>query len=302
MRDVLFLITSACLLSAATFRPPKLGYIYDPDAAAIRVISGVSGAAAVEETVATGSKLAFAAVAPGARYALVRLRDAAGVSVLQFDSGSMSALDGASATGDLIAFSAGAASAAIWTGERIQVWTGLPESPALARELAAEEVTALAVADDAAAVAASTRTGTLLWEGSDSARALAPAAALVFVPGSHDLVVAEESGNRLSAIRGAETDVLATEKDGIAGAVALAIASDGRTLAVANANGGSVAVVNLSTHEVGVTQCDCTPRELLALSGDRLFALRAANGGVRLLDAGRGELSLFLLSPAGGER
>ena len=302
MRDVLLLITGACLLTAATFRPPKLGYIYDADAAAIRVISGVSGAAALEDTVATGSKLAFAAIAPGARYALVRLRDEAGASVLQLESGRITALEGAAGTTDTVAFSAGGSSAAIWTGERIQVWTGLPDSPSLTREVAAEGVTALAVTDDGAAVAANTTTGTLLWDGGENARLLAPATALAFLADNHELVVAEEEGNRLSVIRGTETEVLAAEKDGIVGATALALASDGRTLAVANGRGGSIALVNVLTHDVAVTACDCTPRELLALTGDRLFAVRAANGGVKLLDGARGDLSLFVLSAGGGSR
>lgn len=300
MRDVILLITGACLVTAATFRPPKIGYIYDAEAAVIRVISGVSGAAAVDETVATGSKLAFAAVAPGARYAIVRLRDDGGLSVLQFESRSITALEGATGTSDLVAFSADAGAAAIWTGERIQIWTGLPEAPKLGREIAAENVTALAVSDDGGAAAANTGAGTLMWEGAESARALAPAAAMVFVAGSHDLVVADAGGDRLNLIRGSETEVLATEKDGIVGATSLAMTSDGRTLAVANARGGSVAVVNVNTRETAVAPCDCTPSEVLALGGDRLFAVRTANGGVKLLDGARGDLSLFVLSARGG--
>jgi hypothetical protein len=301
MRDVLLLITGACLLTAATFRPPKLGYIYDPDAGAIRVIAGVSGAAALEETVAVGSKLAFAAVAPGARFALVRLRDESGYSLLQFETGTITALEGASGARDVVAFSAGATAVAIWTGERIQVWTGLPDSPALVREVAADEVTLLSVADDGAALAAKTAGGTLLWDG-ESSRAIADASAIAFVPGSHDVVIADEGGNRVTAVRGAETEVLATEKDGVAGVVAFAIASDGRTVAAANERGRSVAMVNMSTREVSLAACDCTPREVLTLGGDRLFAVRAANGGVKLLDGARGELSLFVLSPGGGNR
>ena len=300
MRDVILLITGACLLSAATFRPPKLGYIYDPDAAEIRVISGISGAAALEGTVATGSKIAYAGVAPGARYAIVRLRDDAGLFVLQFESGAMTALEGAAGTGDLLAFSPGASAAAIWTGTHIQVWSGLPEAPALVREIAAEDVTALAIADDAGAVAANAKTGTLLWEGESAARGIAAAAAMVFVPGSHDLVTASETGDRVSVLRGAETEVLATTENGIAGAAALAVASDGRTLAVANAGGGSLALVNINTREVASASCDCTPQQLLALGGDRLFAVRSVNGGVRLLDATREEPSLYVLSTGGG--
>jgi hypothetical protein len=299
MRDVLLLITGACLLSAATFRPPKLGYVYDPETAEIRVISGVSGAAALEETVPTDSKLAFAAIAPGARFALVRLRDEAGLSVLDLATAKTTPLEGAALTGDLIAFSATAASAAVWTGDRIQVWTGLPESPALAREFAAEEVTALAVSEDGVAVAANTKNGTLLWDG-ESPRAIAAASAMTFAPGSHDLVFADHSGDRISILRGGETEQLAS--DGIAGAAALVIASDGRTIAVANALGRSIALVNLSTREVTLAACECEPRELLALPGDRLFALRTADRAVKLLDGARGEPAVFTLSAGGGIR
>lgn len=316
----LSLITSSFVMSlcfpmigfaqAASWTPPLLGYLFDAAGKSIRPLSGIPGAASLEAALSVPSKLEHASISPNRKFALAETKDSNHVLLVTWTGtvAVLSALEGAPASAEQIAFAASGSTAAIWNHDsgKIQVWKGLPDQPSLYKEIEVTELTALGVSDDGdAVVAASTDTG-LILAGSGKTLAAGSFAGLAFLPGTHDLAAAEQSIDQILLIRRVDSDAdtvqLAGNQDGVSQPIAVAFSSDARKLVVANLRGQSVLSIDLESRAVIVTPCDCAAEGLYRAQGNAVFRLTNGSQDMIALFDGDSEAPRVLLIPAGVSR
>jgi hypothetical protein len=308
------ILISVCLpivsaAQAVNWTPPTLGYLFDSDTKSIRPLSGIPGAASVESGLAVGSKLERASISPNRKFALAEIKGSEHLRLVIWSGTVATAepLDGAPATAEQIAFSASGSTAALWAREsnRIQIWKGLPDSPSLYKEIEIAELTALAVSDDGDAVAAATEAG-LVLAGAGRTLASGNFSGLAFVPGTHDLAAAEQSLDQVLLIGKVDSDPdttqLASSQDGVAQPVALAFSADARKLMVANLREKSVLSIDLESHAVLVTPCDCQADGLYRAQGNSVFRLTSGLQDLIALFDGDSAEPRVVNIPAGAAR
>lgn len=303
----LLLCPALALAQAGTWSSPRLGYFFDPDAKAIRVLSGVPGSAGADQTLPFASKLEAAWIAPTKAYALATLHDAADLHLLTWARGDA---DGATLElaiqPSLVAFSPTGSAAVLWNRDtsRLQVWSGLPNAPSLARQATATAISAAAVSDDGTLLALVDDTGAALWARTANVQHLPFATAVQFLPNSNDLVAAFAVNNQVSLIHGADPHAeirpLAGASEGISGPAALALSGSSRQVAVANAVGRSVTVIDLDTKATMTLSCNCTPKSIAPLSGNSVF--RVSGDTLLVLDRQEGAWRLTTVPNYGGNR
>jgi len=184
---------------------PALGFVPASIASQLQPILGIPGASRLGDPIALANTVTNIYLAPGQTYALAAQGPSDPVAlvilrvagVMQTNL-SLSALPGALAKPDLVAFSPLGQSAALYSqaAGRIQVFAGLPNAPRLSQQISfADTVALLAVSDDAHAV--------LISDGLGNAYSLAQNAApapiyhtteisvLAFVPQTHDAIICD---------------------------------------------------------------------------------------------------------------
>ncbi len=315
-RDFLRLTTIAIIAAApailtaqqATWSIPTLGYLYDSDSKAIRVLSGIPGAASLDGGLPVPDKLEQAAISPNGKFAIAAVKDAGSLSLITWNAGAASSalLDGSTSAADLVAFSNSGAVAAILSrdAQTIQVWTGLPEQPALSRQLPAVDLSALAVSDDGSLLAGANSSSVFLI-GGDQPKMLASGGpfALTFLKNTHDLAVADQSTDQISLLSqpdgDLQTQALAGSGDGVAQTVALAVSGDGAVLLAANLRGQSVLTIDLTSKTSTLTSCDCQADGLYRTQGNAVFRLTNSTGSpISVFDGDTGPRVVII--PAGG--
>lgn len=225
---------------------PTLGFVPGPSSWQVQPILGIPGAARMGNPISLpstvtqiylppGQAYAVAAQGPADPLALAMLRIA---NVLQANP-SLTALPGALAKPDLVAFSPTGQSMALYSQEagRVQVFTGLPNSPRLFQQISNVGPAALlAVSDDAQAVLIA-EMGTA-YALSQSASAVpvyhtTEISALAFVPQTHDAIVCDPVANTgtvaqpVAGIRLISPPASACEPQGAA------VTADGKTILLA---------------------------------------------------------------------
>ncbi|MBI1897272.1 MAG: hypothetical protein HYS04_12235 [Acidobacteria bacterium] len=307
---ILIAITAAStgLAQSGKWSAPELGHIFDPEARTIRIISGVAGAAGIDETLAVPRKLAGAAIAPHRNFALGFNHEDGRLLIIRWTADGVTAepLEGAPASFEAAVFNAEGSAAAVSTGESVQIWTGLPDAPVLTRELAAPGLTALALSDDAALLAAVFEGDLLLWSG-DEPRVIAHGAYSALTFRKAELAAADAEIDQVVLIRNLagepELTVLAGPAEGVAGPAALAASADGRALFVANRRGRSLLAIEIESRAVIETACECEPSTLAPLKGDALFAVTdLTQEQFALFDAAGTDARILPIPTAGGNR
>src|ERR1700689_117403 len=134
MMRLLVLITTAVAASAqpptAQMSVPSLGYVFEGNSKAIRLISGVPGAARLDSLVSTnGTSLDSGFVQSRSRVAIMNTKDGS-VVLIQW-SGAPQVTTLATSLGHIaqVAFSLAGDQAAITDGTAVEVWSGLGGSP-----------------------------------------------------------------------------------------------------------------------------------------------------------------------------
>ncbi len=294
----------------AQWTSPVLGYVFDQDSKSIRLLAGVPGAASADSSVALAFKLERAAISPSRLYAIAENKDAEHLYLVRLDPKAADGviLQDSPSTADLVAFSPSGNAAALLSRDlqKIQVWTGLPDQPVLARELTAPDVSALALSDDASVLAVSNDSGVSLLS-SDSTRLVAPGTgygALAFSKGTHDLAAANKSRNEVVILRTVDADTqvvaIASAQDGVADPASVAFSVDGQKLVIANSGSGNALIADLAGKNTQSIQCDCTADGLYRAQGNAVFRLtNIHDGSIALLD-GDSDLPRVVLIPAGG--
>jgi hypothetical protein len=277
---------------AAQVEGPKLGFVYDRQAAAVRPILGIPGAALFGDTLATDLK--DAVVSPSQNFAIGVTGDDAAVSIYSIREGTTRLLKGAYAAPDRIVLSPNGSAAAIRKGSHVQVFAGLPSDASPLTEFdVADAPGALAVSDDGSIVlaAASESGGAALYsyDASGTSRRLLTAThigSVEFLNGSHDAVFADSAENKVFLLRDASDVSLLADIDQ---PTALAASRDNRKIFVASSASRSLTTISLADGTSVSTACLCTPITLARLQGGDVF---------RVTDIGDGPSWLFDTSGA----
>ena len=293
----------------ANWSTPLLGHFYDTSSNTITKIAGIPGAASVDGSVPSASKLRAAHVAPAGNFAIAQTVDE-GVVLLDWPRGevSMRELRGAPDEFASVAFSPNGNIAAIASASqgKLQIWRGLPGSPALGQEIAFDG-DVLAVSDDG--TIAATRNGGVYLVEAESLKLLAAGtfSAIAFRPGTSELAAADKDGDTVVSLRtrdGGPT-TLATAEHGIAEPAGLQFSADGRKLVIANRRGRSATMIDLSTHTAATVSCECSPSLVSAGTGNAVFRItrpNSANEPLVFLDANSPEPRVFLVPVSGVNR
>lgn len=280
-------------------RGPLLGFVYDADQMQLRRVTGLPGAAGWDDVVPLDASWRVLALAPRRTYALAGTDG--GISLLTWDRAGTRAIPLPDAiTPTATVFSPRGAAALLYdrSEQALQVWTGFPDQPTLARRLSAgSPLAALAVSDDGSAVLAIDGDSLRVWtEEPESGRILVSGAEyrmVQFRPGSHDAAYADAHAVTLvHDVRSAAGTVALA--DSLTDPVALAFSADGRKLLVADREPDRVVVVDLAQGSSIDLSCERTPDGLWPLEGNARFALTTqAKKGLLLLDADSTGATLF---------
>jgi hypothetical protein len=269
--------------STSSINPAALGFVFD--SGYIRPILGVPGASLLGTRPNTGLDWAHAIVSPDQSYALGLAGEPHGLKLIPLSTAGASAfpINGALAVPDMIALSPTGASAALYAAgdRRLQVLTGLPDSPRVLRELPAAipdgELVSLAVADDGQAVLAAVADQMLLISSDGIPRRLpfdGPISAIAFRPRTHDAIASGR--NHVALILRTTQDsviqAMAVPENSSLDPLAVSFSLDGSRAFVADSN-GTVIEFDLSAASAQSFSCECKITGLHRLAGNAVFRL-----------------------------
>src|ERR1022692_4040040 len=201
--------------NASSLQPPTLGYVGQTFPVEIRPILGIPGAASFGDQVTIPQNITQLYVSPGSSYAFVARQSASGLALIQLngiESSELVEIPGALPAPQLIAFSPTGRTAALYANDstRVQVLTGLPGSPRVARDLPSSTLPmhpkCLAVSDDGNALALCSGDGGVSVVMPDGAPAPVysgvEAAAIAFLPNLSNLLVCDPGRSAVYLITG----------------------------------------------------------------------------------------------------
>ena len=288
----------------ALFGTPSVGYVFEPEAQALRPILGTPGATLLGARVELGMNVRRAWVSPRQNYVLADVEGSPEMLLLDPQRGaqSMKALSTIPPGADQVAVSPTGTAIAFYfrNDHRLQVASGLPDSPEVspAVDLAFLDggISTLAVSDDGLAVlvaSADSGMGAVYLIHSEQIRIIAPVRevrAMTFLNNSMNAVIADVATNQvrlLSDVTGAaNTQVLAEESNGISHPLALQISADNRRVFVLNSGAQAVTTVDLATGVLTHLPTNGSASRLLRLSGDVFQLTDDFRQPMLLLDGG----------------
>jgi hypothetical protein len=292
MRKILLLFAAAAGLAAepaARLSAPVLGYVFDSASKSMRPIGGIPGAAALEGTLASASKLETGFVSQNRRLLLAATLD--GAVVVDLSTSKIIDLPGAPTDIALGAWSADSRAFALWSRSGgLQVWANANGIPSLRFAESVETMAGLAVANDANSV--------LYW-------------------GDKGLFLHESGGLRQlvnepvfgAALRGGTTEWAAVTGSQLlrsnAEPTALTVS---KPTAVAFATNGVVVAGEKAVGIVDETgsrtlQCDCDATSLEPLAGRDIFRLTGLDAdSIAVYDGDSAEARILYIPNEGGRR
>jgi hypothetical protein len=299
--------------SGSSIGAPLLGYVFDHALTSVRPIAGLPGAAVLEKPLNPGFAVASAAVASDLAFILAVSAEDGQVRLIQVRQGGIDVqpLRDVVPSPDRMVLSPRGRAAIFYnqSAARIQILTGLPDAPALTREVSTAGLSAaaggLAVSDDGqAALFTAGGNGSAVWlfaAGADPIQlSLADSAAAVDFRRDHQDAIALTRGGDLYRIdsAGAVTLYGRITGDTNLDPVAIRISPDG-SRAFAAYTSGAVSVFDTLAGTSTTTFCQCKPTGLDPLQAGTLFRLTEPAGApVMLFDASQPEPRFWFI-PAG---
>ena len=291
-------VVSAVCAQQGRIGGPVSGYLFDGASHGVRPILGIPGAALLGQPLDLGFETAVASVSPRLD-SLIAVSADGQTHLFRIDSGAAAErfCDGLIGAPERIFFSPSGSAAALYKAGALQIVTGLPDAPAVARTLDAGSpaaVAALALSDDGSAVLASGDGSLRLAGGSGQFNVLAGFgdAVMAFAPGTHDAAAVDRGSNQITLFRdvagNSESFVLAGPQEGVEAPVGVAFSVDGARVFVAGAGARAVLAFNLADGGRQSVDCGCKPTGIFRLgSVYRLTEIGAEP--LWLLDAQGGE-------------
>jgi hypothetical protein len=272
-----------------------MGFVMDKEAA-IRPIFGVPGAATLGPSLFSTTGFNHVVLSAERGYALA-LTDAGRHAVLVRDlKGSpWAAVIEVAPGADRLAVSPSGNSAALYyrDARRVEVITGLPDSPTVSWGLDAPDLSAglaaMAVSDGGSAVLAATAGEPapvfLLTRdaGSRFLQAVEGSPSLAFLKGGTDAVIGDGVFGQVFMVRNSErepqTALIGDRAQGVSHPVAIAASPDKLRVYVANAEPAGVISLSLAGEEPLSLSCACSPTTLEPLAGGAVLRLSEAGEG-----------------------
>jgi hypothetical protein len=270
-----FIPAPALHAADAAMTIPTLGFVYDAEQSALRRISGTLGAAVIETGAAARLRIGVNALSSEAGVFLAA--SAEGQLRMIHVSGhetTIETIGEALMPIDRIVLSPSGRAALVYSSAqaRVQVLTGLPENPKIAREISTENlgeaIADPAVSDDGQVVLFP---GLSLWRLEEAAGVTEVAvgtgtAAVAFRAQSHDAISALRSGDLYRIAQdGTVGNAIRILQQTPAEPLAIQLSADGASAYAVLAD-GTFGTVNLSTSEVTVVSCGCKPSGLHRVS------------------------------------
>jgi len=307
--------TALAAQSQTVIDSPLLGMVLDRNAARLRPVYGVPGAATMGDPLDTGNDISAAAVSPTGRYALVLSGSDSHAALLFADGHTEIPIAGVPFGVSQLALSPeGTAGALYYATERVvRVVSGFPGSAAQVRSIDVSALPStkplLSVSDDGGSVLYSAGTyETFILGGETGLRRLAMngvPTALAFRQGSHNALIAtaagaewiEDSGLRMS------TRHVALDQDSTPASF-IGISHDG-TQGIFIESTGHVSMAGLSSSSrsgdsANSVNCHCTDFAPQPAAGGTGYILSEYNGKpISLLDASTSPARVFTIPPAG---
>jgi hypothetical protein len=255
-----------------TFTGPILGFAWDQRTESLRPFYGTAGAATAGAPIDLGQDAAVAAISPRNDFLVTIAAVDGQVSLVTLATLSRR-LTGCSPAPDRVVLSPKGKTVVCYHSDTgaLEVVSGLPDAPAASFTLTLALVRVVSVSDDAALVAIATDDSVVLTAADGTSSTLPiTAAALAFLPGSQDLLVADSGANQLVMVSDGVPQTLAGPGDGVAAPVAVAVSDDGARAFVANSAGGIV-TVGIAGGECAVLAPGLVVSGFNRLNGNSLF-------------------------------
>jgi len=307
------LVAAGAALAAEPITGPVAGYVTGQSAPELRAIVGVPGALRFGDRLALPDGITRLRLAPRQGYALAE-RGNAPMAALVLAAGGvdhLTPLEGAMVSADWVAFSARGGAAVLYSAAagRLQVVTGLPDSPVVATEIDAaafgDTPVAAALDENAALVAVASRGAAWVVPKSGAPRLVLSGQRIVSLAvavNGRDLAVADAGAEAIQVVVNAastpEARVLAS---GLTDLAEIFPGADGATLYAA---AGTVLRVDMASGSAESFAADAPAVELVALaSADTfLFSARPGSPGWIFCREGSAGRVVFIPADSGGRR
>jgi hypothetical protein len=290
---------AAASASGADVSGAVSGFVYDSAARAIRPVLGIPGAAVLGEPLDSGSVVAYASIAPEQDVAVAVGTDGS-VRLVRLGTRASQPLETLHGAPRSVAFSPRGSSAAFLNDSTLDVFTGFPEKPSLARTLDLAAVgtpSAVAISDDGTAVLVSAGGAVrAAGESADWKTLQEGEWVFAFVPGSRDALLAGRAGAVMlvrEATASGERKQVAPGSDDAPAATAVAVTASGLYLVVQDRQ---VSVLDPSGQVLAKHACDCAPAGVSRM-GSTFRLNEVSEAPLWLLDGASPEGRLVFVPP-----
>ena len=268
------------------FSIPSVGYVFEPEALALRPILGTPGAAVFGSRVELGMNVRRAWVSPRQNFALAEVASSAEVVLLTLQPAAqaLKTLSTLATGADQVAVSPTGSAMAFYYGtdQHLQIVSGLPDSAEVSLGINISDLpgrlSTLAVSDDGrVSLVASTdgESGAVYLVQSEEKRVLVQCRdvrAMTFLTNSSNAVIADTAANEVRLINdvtgAATTQILAEESRGISYPLALQVSADNSRVFCLNSGAGTVTTVELTSGLLTHLAINSSASKLQRLSGD----------------------------------
>jgi hypothetical protein len=256
---------------------PVAGYVFDSGARALRPVLGIPGSSLLGDPVGLGITPSSATVSPRLD-SVIAVADDGSFHAFALNAGVASEItvNGIAAAPARVAYSPSGSSAALYSGNRIQIVTGLPGSPVAGSSFDISTLLSLpggghhaltgafAVSDDGSSLlVADANAVTAFGAGGTRQIAAGHNSAIAFAPGSHDAAIAGTTVMLVKDVAGAAARQSIASDDTASAGVGVAFSADGAKLFVASSAG--VGAFDLAAGTRSQVKCDCTPAGLTGM-------------------------------------
>jgi hypothetical protein len=267
---------------------PSLGALFDSANGAVHPVPGIPGLARVGPALDLEAPIRTAAYSPDKDYVLAA--PASDTALLVVDGSGVRSFRTLDAFGQVALSPNGTYAALIDTaGRRLVVVSGLPGNPEfIVRAWFPAyygKPGSIAVSDQGVILTTYFDSGVVLSLSAENSSRRATfrlmgsfgrVAAMAFLPGRPDAVIADDAVHALYLVRDVEGNatrtIIADGSDGVDRPVAVAVSEDGKRFFLADSGAGGVLVAS-ETGRASTVPCPCTPSALSPLQGSSVFAL-----------------------------